>query len=69
MAEKPPSTPSRTIIWYVLGMLVLLLIVQYYSVAKQSVEISYSEFRHLVETKGVEDLAISTDTITGNLLP
>ena len=69
MAEKPPATASRTIIWYVLGMLVLLLIVQYYSVAKQSVEISYSEFRHLVESKGVDDLAISTDTITGNLLP
>ncbi len=69
MAVNPPSTPSRTIIWYVLGMLVLLLIVQYYSVAKQSVEISYSEFRHLVETKGVDDLAISTDTITGDLLP
>jgi cell division protease FtsH len=69
MAEKPPTTPSRTIIWYVLAMLVLLLIVQYYSIAKQSVEISYSEFRHLVEAKGVDDLAISTDTITGNLLP
>ncbi|MFA4902907.1 MAG: ATP-dependent zinc metalloprotease FtsH [Desulfobaccales bacterium] len=69
MAANPPSTPSRTIIWYVLGMLVLLLIVQYYSVAKQSVEISYSEFRHLVETNGVDDLAISTDTITGSLLP
>jgi cell division protease FtsH len=69
MAEKPPSAPSRTIIWYVLAMLVLLLILQYYSVAKQSVEISYSEFRHLVETKGVDDLGISTDTITGSLLP
>jgi cell division protease FtsH len=69
MAVNPPSTPSRTIIWYVLAMLLLLLIVQYYSVAKQSVDISYSEFRHLVETKGVEDLAISTDTITGNLTP
>jgi cell division protease FtsH len=69
MAAEPPSTPSRTIIWYVLAMLVVLLIVQYYSVAKQSVEISYSEFRHLVETKGVDDLAISTDTITGNLSP
>jgi cell division protease FtsH len=69
MAENPPATPSRTIIWYVLAMLVLLLIVQYYSVAKQSVEISYSEFRHLMETNGVDDLAISTDTITGILLP
>jgi cell division protease FtsH len=69
MAENPPSAVSRNIIWYVLAMLVLLLIVQYYSFAKQSLEISYSEFRQLVETKGVDDLAISTDAITGTLLP
>jgi hypothetical protein len=43
--------------------------VQYYSVGKHSVEISYSEFRRMVETKGVNDLAISNDTITGKLLP
>ena len=69
MADKKPYTAGRTIIWYVLAMIVLLLIVQYYGVSKQSVEISYSEFRHLVETKGVNNLAVSNDTITGKLLP
>lgn len=69
MAENQPAAASRNIIWYVLAMIVLLLIVQYYSVTQQSVEISYSEFRHLVDTKGVDDLAISTDTIKGKLLP
>jgi cell division protease FtsH len=70
MTETPPSSAaSRTIIWYVLPILLLLLILQYYSVTKQAVEISYSEFRHLVETKGVDDLAISTDAVTGKLLP
>ena len=69
MAAKPPASASRAIIWYVLAMIVLLLIFQYYSSVKQSVEISYSEFRHLVETKGINDLAISNDTITGKLLP
>jgi cell division protease FtsH len=69
MADKKPYTAGRTIIWYVLAMIVLLLIVQYYGVSKQSEEISYSEFRHLVETKGINDLAVSNDTITGKLLP
>jgi cell division protease FtsH len=69
MADKKPFTAGRTIIWYVLAMIVLLLIIQYYGVSKQSVEISYSEFRYLVETKGINDLAVSNDTITGKLLP
>ncbi len=70
MAETPPPSPTaRYAIWYVLALIVLLLIFQYYSVAKQASEVSYSEFRHLVEIQGVDSLAISTDTITGKLLP
>ncbi|MFA5110423.1 MAG: ATP-dependent zinc metalloprotease FtsH [Desulfobaccales bacterium] len=69
MAENPPSSTARYAIWYVLALIVLLLIFQYYSVAKQATEVSYSEFRHLVEIQGVDSLAISTDTITGKLLP
>jgi cell division protease FtsH len=69
MADNQPSSASRNIIWYVLPVVLLLLIIQYYGVARQSVEISYSEFRHLVEIKAVNDLAINTDTITGTLLP
>jgi len=69
MADKKPYAAGRTIIWYVVAMIVLLLIIQYYGVSKQSVEISYSEFRHLVVTKGVNNLAVSNDNITGKLLP
>ncbi|MFZ5450239.1 MAG: ATP-dependent zinc metalloprotease FtsH [Thermodesulfobacteriota bacterium] len=69
MTENPTPSTSRNIIWFVLPMLLLLLIIQYYSVAKQTVEISYSEFRTLLDNKGVDDLAISNEVITGKLLP
>ncbi len=69
MTEKPPSSMARYAIWYVLALILLLSIFQYYSAMQQSVEISYSEFRHLVQLKGVDDLTVSTDAITGNLLP
>ncbi|MGB8992495.1 MAG: ATP-dependent zinc metalloprotease FtsH [Desulfobaccales bacterium] len=69
MADEKPASTARYAIWYVLALLVLLLLFQYYGMPKQSVEISYSEFRHLVDIQAVNDLAISTDTITGELLP
>jgi cell division protease FtsH len=69
MTEKPPSSMARYAVWYVLGFILLLSIFQYYSAMQQAVEISYSEFRHLVQSKGVDDLTVSIDTITGNLLP
>src|SRR5512135_2654895 len=70
MAEDPKaSAGSRYAIWYVLAILLILLIFQYYSVAKQVPEITYSEFRHLVETKGVNDLSIGAESIAGKLLP
>ena len=69
MTEKPPSSMARYAVWYVLALILLLSIFQYYSAVQQAVEISYSEFRHLVQSHGVDDLTISTDTITGALLP
>ena len=69
MTEKPPSSMARYAVWYVLALILLLSMFQYYSAMQQAVEISYSEFRHLVQIKGVDDLTVSTDTITGNLLP
>src|SRR5665648_324619 len=69
MTEKPPSSLARYAVWYVLALILLLSIFQYYSAMQQAVEISYSEFRHLVQNKGVDDLTVSIDTITGNLLP
>jgi cell division protease FtsH len=47
----------------------LLVIFQYYGTMKPTEEISYSQFRHLVEIQGITDLAVSTDTIQGKLLP
>jgi cell division protease FtsH len=67
--QQQPVSPARSIIWYVLAIIAILVIIQLYSTTKQTVEISYSEFRHLVELKDVADLSISTDTITGTLLP
>ena len=69
MTEKPPSYMARYAVWYVLALILLLSIFQYYSAMQQAVEISYSEFRHLVQIKAVDDLTVSTDGITGNLLP
>jgi len=69
MTEKPPSSMARYAVWYVLAFILLLSVFQYYSAMQQAVEISYSEFRHLVQNKGVDDLTVSIDTITGNLLP
>jgi cell division protease FtsH len=69
MAEKPPSSIARYSIVYLLAIMLGLALFQYYSVAERSFEISYSEFRHLVETKGVNDLVVSTEGIKGRLLP
>jgi ATP-dependent Zn protease len=69
MTEKPPSSMARYAVWYVLALILLLSIFQYYTAMQQAVEISYSEFRHLIQNKGVDDLTVSTDTVTGNLLP
>jgi cell division protease FtsH len=67
--NRPPTTARNTLIWYALAIILLLSIFQYYQTVKQAQEINYSEFRHLVEIQAVNDLAISTDTIRGELLP
>src|SRR3989339_984140 len=67
--QPPPSSLARYAVWYVLALILLLSIFQYYTAMQQTVEISYSEFRHLIQSKGVDDLTVSTDTVTGNLLP
>ncbi len=68
MAEKPPSSAARYSIIYLLAIMLGLVLFQYYSAGERSFEISYSEFRNLVQNKGVNDLVISTDTIKGHLL-
>lgn len=66
MAEKP--TP-RFALWPLLVVMAVLLLVQYYVAGQRLNTLSYSEFRHLVDIKGVDNLEISTDTISGQLLP
>src|SRR4030042_3648023 len=69
MAEKPPSSLARYSIVYLLAIMLGLALFQYYSVAERTFEITYSEFRHLVENKGVNDLVLSTEGVKGRLLP
>jgi hypothetical protein len=59
MADEKPASTARYAIWYVLALLVLLLLFQYYGVPKQSLEISYSEFRHLLDIKELDLLELS----------
>src|SRR5208337_453099 len=70
MADEPQaSAPARYLIWYLLAAILVLLVFQMYSSVKPTTEISYSEFRHLLQTKGIDDLTIYTGSITGKLLP
>ncbi|MGA7561716.1 MAG: ATP-dependent zinc metalloprotease FtsH [Desulfobaccales bacterium] len=70
MADEPQASgPARYLIWYLLGVILILLVFQIYSGVKPTTEISYSEFRHLLETKGVNDLTLAPASITGKLLP
>ncbi|MFH1594829.1 MAG: ATP-dependent zinc metalloprotease FtsH [Pseudomonadota bacterium] len=69
MAKKPPSSIARYSIVYLLAIMLGLALFQYYSVAERTFEITYSEFRHLVENKGVNDLVVSTEAVKGRLLP
>ena len=70
MADEPQaSAPARYLIWYLLAVILILLVFQIYSGVKPTTEISYSEFRHLLETKGVNDLTLFPASITGKLLP
>jgi len=68
MAETPPRKAPNPL-WYLLPLMVAFVLFQFYFTAQRQFTVTYSEFRHLVETKGVDDLQISTDTITGHLLP
>jgi cell division protease FtsH len=64
-----PNKPMRFSIWYFLAILLVLVLVQTFFSVKHSYPVSYSDFRHLVEIKGINNLQISSDNITGDLLP
>jgi len=58
----------RWTLWYFLAFLLIFLVLQAYLPGRRAVPIQYSEFRRLVELKGVDDLEITTDLISGRLL-
>lgn len=60
---------SRFAIWYLLFFFLVLLVLQNYFEARQLQQVSYSDFRQLVALKGVKDLVITSETISGRLTP
>jgi cell division protease FtsH len=64
-----PNKPMRFSIWYFLAILLVLVLVQTFFSIKRSYPVSYSNFRHLIDIKGVNNLEISNDNINGDLLP
>jgi len=63
------AKPMRFSIWYFLAILLILVLVQTFFSVQRSYPLSYSDFRHLVDIKGVDDLEISGENINGTLLP
>ncbi|MEJ2070794.1 MAG: ATP-dependent zinc metalloprotease FtsH [Syntrophobacterales bacterium] len=63
------SKPMRFSIWYFLSFFLILVLIQTFFSWERSYPVSYRDFRHLVGIKGVDDLEISGENITGVLLP
>jgi cell division protease FtsH len=58
----------RLSLWYFLALLLIILVAQNYLAGRRTLPVSYSEFRQLVDQKGVDDLEISSEAISGRLL-
>jgi cell division protease FtsH len=71
--ERRPLGPGRpgpggmSAIWYILGFLLLLAIVQSYFMTGTVPSIPYSQFKDLVAQGKVSDLTIGQQTITGKM--
>jgi len=63
------TKPMRFSIWYFLSFFLILVLIQTFFSWERSYPVSYRDFRRLVEIKGVDDLEISNENITGVLLP
>mgnify|MGYP005840252859 CR=1 FL=1 len=63
------AKPMRFSIWYFLSFFLIIVLIQTFFSLERSYTVSYRDFRRLVEIKGVNDLEISNETITGILLP
>ncbi|MBM4288740.1 MAG: ATP-dependent metallopeptidase FtsH/Yme1/Tma family protein [Deltaproteobacteria bacterium] len=58
---------TRFSIWYFLLFVLVILVVQNYFEVRRFHTISYSEFRQLVDVKGIQEITISGDIISGRL--
>jgi len=63
------KSPMRFSIWYFLSFFLIIVLIQTFFSLERSYQVSYRDFRRLVEIKGVNDLEISNENITGVLLP
>ncbi len=63
------TKPMRFSIWYFLSLLLVLVLAQTIFSLPRSYPVSYSDFRRLVDIKGVDDLEMSGENITGIILP
>jgi cell division protease FtsH len=63
------AKPMRFSVWYFLSILLVLVLVQTFFSIQRSYPLSYSDFRHLLDAKGLDDLEISGENINGVLLP
>jgi cell division protease FtsH len=63
------TKPMRFSIWYFLSFFLIIVLIQTFFALERSYPVSYRDFRRLVEIKGVDDLEISGENISGVLLP
>jgi hypothetical protein len=58
---------SRYSVWYFVLFLLAVLALQNYFDVRRFQTVSYSDFRQLIELKGMKDLTITSDIISGKL--
>jgi cell division protease FtsH len=65
--RRQSSTPKPTALWWVLGVLTVLAIGQAYFLAPQGRQISYSDFKGLLRSGQVAEVAVGDSVIQGTL--
>ena len=65
--DRRPASPKPTALWWVLGALTVLALGQAFLMAPAGRQISYSEFKGLVRTGQVAEVAVGDSIIRGTL--
>ena len=65
--DRRPASPKPTALWWVLGALTVLALGQAFLMAPAGRQISYSEFKGLVRTGQVAEVAVGDSIIRGSL--